>query len=133
MANINYDDLTFSYRVESNGDITYTATADGKSQRLSGRDLTNKEALEADLANYTQAYVDGLKQQRVVAGSDITVGLTGQVDAQEIFDAQAAAEAAAEARAAAQALADAEAAAADQQPADPTEPAPTEPTTPTEV
>lgn len=72
---------SYTYILNNNGTVTYTADADGKQQNLSGRDTTSKEALEADLKQYTTAYVTGLKTEQPTVPSDLTVGKAVTADA----------------------------------------------------
>lgn len=65
---------TYKYTVNEDGSVDYIADADNVKQNLSGRDISSKEALEADLDIYTQAYVNGLAANQIIIAEDIEIG-----------------------------------------------------------
>lgn len=71
---LNLNNKTYTYTVKPDGSVDYKANADAKPQNLSGRDTSSKEALEADLDAYTEAYLAGLQTTQVTVGDGITVG-----------------------------------------------------------
>lgn len=73
---------TYKYKVNADGNVTYTADADGVTQTLAGRDTSSTEALEKDLDEYTWAYINGLESQKPDVGKDITVGQLKTADAE---------------------------------------------------
>lgn len=77
-------DTTFKYTVKADGSVDYISNYDNKVQNLSGRDISSKEALEADLANYTTAYLAGLQTAEVTVGTDLKIGKQASADASEV-------------------------------------------------
>lgn len=78
---------TFKYTVNADGTVTYISNSDGKTQKLSGMDVSSKDLLEICLANYTTAYITGLSTQSVNLGNDLTVGVQKIADADVVINA----------------------------------------------
>ena len=71
---VNLSNTTYTYEVNEDGSVTYTAGADSVTQNLSGADLSSSDNLVTWLNNYTTAYLAGLAQEQVQIGEGITVG-----------------------------------------------------------
>lgn len=68
------NDKTYTYIVNDDTSVTFTANADGIEQNLSGLDLSSDENLQTALDNYRDAYIAGLQQIQPDVGDDITIG-----------------------------------------------------------
>lgn len=82
---IDIKNKTYKYTVNANGDVTYIAGADGKAQNLSERDTSSLDALETDLAQYTQDYIAGLSMQVTTVDKSIVVGVQKTADADVVL------------------------------------------------
>jgi hypothetical protein len=65
---------TYTYIVNEDGTVTYTAGCDGVEQNLSGADLSSADNLAIWLYNYTAAYIAGLQAEQTEIGEGIVVG-----------------------------------------------------------
>lgn len=72
------NDKTYTYIVNDDTSVTFTANADGVEQNLSGIDLSSPESLTDALDSYRDAYIAGLEVASTQIGEGITVGQTQQ-------------------------------------------------------
>lgn len=71
---LNLTDQTYTYTVNENGSVTFTAGADGVVQNLSGADLSSADSLKAWLDSYRDAYIAGLQAQQAQIAEGIPIG-----------------------------------------------------------
>lgn len=72
----NPNDTSYTYTVNQDGTVNYTAACDGLLQpSLSGIDVSSVDSIESYLDAYTLAYISGLQSVQVVApGEGVPVG-----------------------------------------------------------
>lgn len=71
---LNLNNQNYTYTVNEDGSVTFTAGADSVVQSLSGADLSSPENLATWLDVYRDAYLAGLQVEQTQIGEGITVG-----------------------------------------------------------